>query len=309
MKTLAPFSSVSRPLAGVFVAMLVLAAVAAGGLLFDPRVITGAPAWLKPLKFALSIGIYALGFAWLLGKVSGRPRFVRTAGALTAAVLVLEAALIFLQAARGTTSHYNVATPFDSVVFRAMGLGIAIAWVIQIATAVLLLRQKFQDPAVAWTLRAGMVLTALGAGVGWLMTMPSAAQLEVLQRGVVSVIGAHTVGGPDGGPGLPFTLWSLGHGDLRVPHFVGLHALQVLPLAGWAGARFAGLRGPVFARAISLSYGALFALLLWQALRGQPVSAPDAAMQAALAVWLVATAAAVAASARSRRPAAHLGLP
>jgi hypothetical protein len=42
--------SSSRPLAFVDATMLLVLAVSLAGLLLDPRVITGAPTWLKPMR-------------------------------------------------------------------------------------------------------------------------------------------------------------------------------------------------------------------------------------------------------------------
>jgi hypothetical protein len=111
------------------------------------------------------------------------------------------------------------------------------------------------------------------------------------------VSGAHSVGGPDGGPGIPVTKWSTEHGDLRVAHFLGLHGLQMLPLVAFATARLR--RRPendrVFlVRTAAVSYTTLTALILWQALRGQSIVSPDAVTLVAFAAWAVATSAAIA---------------
>ena len=198
----------SRSLAALFFSMVLLSVVAVAGLVLDPRLITGAPAWLKPLKFALSTAIYAPSAAWLLGQLDGSPKTVRALTAVTVATLAIELVLIFAQAARGTSSHFNIASRGDLLVFNVMGVAIAALWAAQLVTAVLLFRQGFQDPALAWTLRLALLLTVLGAAVGWLMVTPTAAQLAGFQHGVVVTSGAHTVGGPDGGPGLPLTRWS-----------------------------------------------------------------------------------------------------
>ena len=47
------------------VVMLVALVAFVAGLALDPRVITGAPAWLKPAKFAFSTAFYALTLAWV----------------------------------------------------------------------------------------------------------------------------------------------------------------------------------------------------------------------------------------------------
>lgn len=246
--------------------MAPLLLIALIGLSVDTRLITGATAWLKPAKFAFSTGLYGLTLAWMFGYLAEWPCVRAVAGWISGAVLVPEVLIIFVQAARGTTSHFNIATPLDAALFLSMGTGILLVWGAAIVVTVALFRQKFSDPALGWALRLGMLITVIGAATGGLMTTPTHAQLaEARATHHMPVVGAHTVGAPDGGPGLPITGWSRDHGDLRVPHFVGLHAMQILPL-------LALLWRPKRAGAMIAAGGAyllVFALTLIQALAGQ----------------------------------------
>jgi hypothetical protein len=142
------------------------------------------------------------------------------------------------------------------------------------------------------------VLLVAGASLGGLMPGPTAEQRQRMQAGEQPVlVGAHSVGVADGGPGLPLTRWSTEGGDLRIPHFVGMHGLQLLPLLGWwlgrrraagtpEGARIAARRVIV----AGAGYLGLVGAVLVQALRGQPVVAPDALTLATLALVLAGTA-------------------
>jgi hypothetical protein len=77
-----------------------------------------------------------------------------------------------------------------------------------------------------------------------------------------------------------------------VPHFIGLHALQVLPMLAFALRR----RRPSTDTRVRLtltaagSYFALFVLLLIQALRGQPIRNPDKLTIGAFGAWVLITA-------------------
>src|SRR5262245_40773799 len=221
----------SPPLTAVGMLMSAAAVASVAGLLVDSRIITGAPAWLKPLKFAISTAIYSLTLAWIFESLPDWPRVRRVVGWTTAIVFVLEVAIIDAQAWRGTTSHFNVSTPVNATLFFIMGGAILLQTLLSVAVAVALWRQRFSDPAFGWALRFGMSLTIIGALTGPLMTRPTAAQIAAARAGErMTVAGAHTVGGVDGGPGLPLTGWSREHGDVRVPHFIGLHAVQALAL-------------------------------------------------------------------------------
>jgi hypothetical protein len=238
----------------------------------DHSTILGAPAWLKPAKFASSSAIYAFTLAWVFTYLPDRRRLTSVVGWITAIVLVVEVGIIEVQAARGLTSHFNAATMLDTILFAIMGIAIVVLFGAAIALTVALFRQRFANPAFGWALRLGMLLTVIGQATGGLMTTPTAARLEVARSSGLKVSGAHTVGAPDGGPGLPITGWSREHGDLRVPHFVGIHGVQLLPLAAWllgaAGSAAWKRRAPFVAAAACY---ALFAALLVQALGGHPV--------------------------------------
>jgi hypothetical protein len=291
----------NRPLAFTVGLGLALIVVAVAGLLVDPRLITGAPAWMKPLKFAISTAIYSGTLAWMLTFVQGHRRLVALAGAVVSLAFVVELAILIAQVLRNTTSHFNMSTPLDGALYSTMGGLIMLVWLMDVMVAVLLLRQRDAvEPGLAWALRLGLLVAAAGMLVGYLMTSrPSPAQAAALEAGQVpAAFGAHSVGVEDGGPGLPLVGWSTTGGDLRVGHFIGLHGLQVLPLLALALRRAPRLDGRQRRDVIwvaGLGYLGLVALATWQALRGQPVIAPDGLTLAAGAalVALVAVASAL----------------
>lgn len=279
------------------VGLLLLAALVPmlAGLIADERTITGAPAWLKPAKFAISTAIYSFTLAGIHAFLPAWRRVRWIASRTTGSVFIIEVAIIAAQAWRGTTSHFNMATPLDAVLFTVMGGAIVGQTCAAAAVAVALWRQTFADGDLKWALRLGLTIAIVGASTGGLMTRTTEAQLAEARTGrPLAVAGGHTVGGPDGGPGLPGTGWSLEHGDLRVAHFVGLHAMQALPV-------FALLLRRRLTRAAQRdatmlvaggSYAGLFAILVWQALRGQSIVEPDVLTVVALAAWLLLTGAA-----------------
>ena len=286
----------SKPLTVTGLTMLGVLVLAVVGLVVDPRVVTGAPVWLKPAKFASSIAIYAFTLAWMFSYLDRWPRTRRVVEWTTAGAMAIEMVIIAGQAARGTTSHFNTGTRLDLVLFSLMGAAIVVQTLSTIAVAAALWRTRFADRALGWAMRLGMTITIIGAFSGGLMTSPTRQQLQAARPGQpMTVSGAHTVGAPDGGPGLPGTGWSTTHGDLRVAHFVGLHALQALPLLAWLlRRRHVGEALRVrWINIAGVSYVALFTILLTQALRAQSILAPDALTIALFSGWALLTGAAV----------------
>ncbi|MFE5485080.1 hypothetical protein [Streptomyces sp. NPDC056527] len=268
--------------------MALLALVSIGGLLFDDRILVGVPIWTKPFKFAVSFVAYCMTLAWMLTLLPRGRRVGWWAGTVLAVASAAEMVLITLQVVRGKQSHFNNETAFDAAVFQAMGLTVVVLWLAALVIAILLLRARILDRAAAWAVRLGSLIALAGAAVGFLMVQPTPEQLAAGDD--AAIVGAHSVGVPDGGPAMPVTGWSTTGGDLRIAHFFGMHALQVIPLLLLAlvalAPRFARLRDERVRLRLTLvvsgTYAAVFALLTWQALRGQALLDPDGTTLAAV---------------------------
>ncbi|WP_433346091.1 hypothetical protein ACQP25_26095 [Microtetraspora malaysiensis] len=290
-----------RPLLLCTAGMAVLVVLSGIGMVVDDRTVLGEPVWFKPFKFAVSFGLYAATLAWMLGRLQ---RWRRTLWWLaTVAVvgfLTPEIAVITFQAVRGVRSHFNLSTPLDTTLFAAMGGAAYLGWLMTFAIGVLLLFQRRLDKAMAWAVPLGVALSLAGMSVGYLMTSPTPGQAEALKSGLkLATIGAHSVGGLDGGATMPLTGWATETGDLRVAHFVGLHALQALPLIA-IGLRLLARRLPALHAettrtalviVAALGYAGLTGLLLWQAQRGQALTQPDSLTLTTAGVLLAAVAA------------------
>jgi hypothetical protein len=240
----------------LLVAVPIMVAFAAA----DTRVVMGVNPWFKPIKFSFSMAIYAATFGWLLEYLPFPARKKRRLAGIVAATLIIEMVSISGQAARGIQSHYNLSSEFNTMIFAFMGLAITVNTVIAAYAGV-----KFWTSAPSipqpylWGIRFGFAIFVLASLEGFAM----AGRL------------GHNIGVADGGAGLPFVNWSTRGGDLRTSHFLGMHALQVLPFCGYLLSRaLPGERAGARRRymiAVSAGYGALVLLLFLQALAGRPL--------------------------------------
>jgi len=166
----------------------------------DPRELLGVPLWEKPLKFLISGALYSVTFSWLYSFVDKGKKLAHLMGNLIAILLVVEIFLIAGLGASGTTSHFNVSTPFHIAIWSVMAAAITGVWV----STFLLGATLWNAPRMASELRRA-VRWALGlglAGMGIAFTMTPPQPQQVLPENWQGIAGAHTVGAADGGPGI-----------------------------------------------------------------------------------------------------------
>ena len=248
--------------------------------ILDTRELLGVSVWEKPIKFFISAAIFSFTYSWLSSFLTRGGRWVRLTGLVIAVSLAVEIVIILAMAGLGDTSHFNVSSPTAIAIWSIMATFISIVLFSTIFISVMILFQEQQDFKLKLALTLGSINTAIGMGLAYLMTWPTANQLANYQ----GIAGAHAVGVSDGGPGLPFLGWSTVAGDLRVGHFFGLHSIQVAAvLLGACLLLPIAFRLPLIVVG-NLTWLGFVGLVTWQSLRAEPFASPSALTLTGLAV-------------------------
>jgi hypothetical protein len=206
-------------------------------------------AWIKPFKFAFSTFLYAWAMAWYCHYL---PKFnIQVFNWTIILLLGFEIIYIAIQAGRGELSHYNLSTPLNSFLYTMMALAASLVTIYTAYTGFLFFSGKFPDlpEYYLWAIRFGIIIFVIFSFEGFVM----GSKLT------------HTIGGPDGSDGIWLAGWSKTFGDPRVAHFIGMHALQLLPLISYYV-----LKNTKLTIGLAVVYALLAFFTLIQALQGKP---------------------------------------
>ena len=209
----------------------------------------GTHALYKPVKFGLSIGIYSWTMAWLIFYLG--PSFHHKLFSMGITFLLgFEIIYISIQALRGQASHYNMTSSVYSALYVSMAVAAALVTFWTAYVGIRFFNQEFPSlsSAYLWGIRLGILIFVIFSFEGFLM----GSRLS------------HTVGAPDGSSGYWFLNWSRKFGDLRISHFLGMHALQVIPLSA-----FYVFKSSTAVIAFGIAYFFLTSLTLYLSLLGR----------------------------------------
>lgn len=230
---------------------------------FDARLFNGVSLWHKPTKFALSLLIHFATLAWLAKQLELRYRKSLTlivVGYSAVAAMLFEQVYITVQAARGRGSHFNYSTDLESALYGVMGLGALLLVLASFVLGIMIWRKGTRDGS---GLRLGSIAGLL---LGSVLTLCFGMYMSSQPSHLVQIAGEAV---NDAG-GLPVVGWSRTVGDLRIPHFVATHMMQVLPLVGLGLDRLKlPARGVLIGLALVMTM--VCVVLLNLAISGQPL--------------------------------------
>jgi hypothetical protein len=174
-------------------------------------------AWYKPFKFAFSTFLFAWAMAWYCYYL---PKFNITFFNWSVILLLgFEIVYIAIQASKGQLSHYNLSTPLYAALFSMMALAATLVTLYTAYVALLFFTNTFPDlpDYYVWAIRFGLIIFVIFSFEGFAM----GSRLS------------HSVGALNDNSNWFIVGWSKTVGDLRVAHFIGMHALQVLPILAY----------------------------------------------------------------------------
>jgi hypothetical protein len=216
---------------------------------FSNTKVFNVSAYYKPFKFAFSTFLFSWAMAWYCFYL---PNFNTTLFNLSTIILLsFEIIYIAIQAGRGQLSHYNNSTPTYALLYSMMALAATLVTLYTAYVAFLFCTTAF--PALpnyyVWAIRLSLFIFVIFSFEGFAM----GSRMN------------HSVGALNDNSNLFILGWSKTVGDLRIAHFIGMHALQVLPVLA-----FYFLKNTKATFAVAILYFLLAAFTLFQALKGRP---------------------------------------
>jgi hypothetical protein len=186
----------------------------------DPGTAQFANPWFKPIKFAISFATFVWTVSLFMTRMRISGGILEWVRRVMTASIVVEMLCLAIQASRA--ANLSATSGFADWFIQQMTTAM-----VSINTAILVGLFAFfcgkrdqiriADSAMVLAIRLSILIFLAGNAVG----------------GYMLARGSHTVGAQDGGPGLPFLNWSTIAGDLRVAHFIAIHAIQIVPLFAW----------------------------------------------------------------------------
>jgi hypothetical protein len=243
-------------------ALLLVVPVFAALAVFVPAGTATVNPWIKPIKFSISFSTFASTMSLLLLALRIPKWQLTLARRAIAASVALEILSLAAQACR-TAYHLSgqslldtsLAQMTNSMVMVNTGI---VCWMLALFCINRVRTEQIDRPMVT-AVRYSIVIFLAGNAIG----------------GYMLARGSHTVGVADGGPGLPFVNWSVIAGDLRIAHFIAIHAIQIVPLFAYILSQMSPIlpvkhrriAAGALALAVSFAVGATFV----QAALGHPL--------------------------------------
>ena len=227
----------------------------------DARTVNGINVWVKPAKFLVSFTVYYATLAWVFGYLPPAAQKSRAGRFVIRAALgagFLEMVWLTLAAANGVPAHFNFASRAWMLAYQLAGVGSVMLITATLVQGIMVARER--ESPIAPALRTALVLGAVVAFSATLIT-----------AGFMASGTGHWVGGvKDDAAGLALLGWSRTGGDLRVAHFLALHAQQFIPFVGLLLVAAGRPRARSAVVLASMGYVALITFTFVQAMRGAP---------------------------------------